>query len=340
MAEGFPTEVNQSVQFLDPFTKEQTISLMEQARGVSAKPVPIPTQGVAGFTPDQEAAFASARQGIGAYKPFLDQASSLYGDAQSQYVGQGQTIGEGLDLTRRSIDPTGDALGIVAGMKTGSQDYQSPYTQGVIDESLKEINRQSDIEQQGIAAAGVRAGAFGGSRYGILEAEHLRNTADKRNQIIANLRERGYTQAQDTALKAAELTSNLGSQYGKIGGQVASIGGGYGNVAQGQANIGQGLSSLGQLGTSLNTQDVNLLSQTGGLQRADAQARLDAGYQADLQKAYEPYQRTSFVSDILRGTPSGGQTLSVAAAPLPNPFTQALGTGLATAGLFAPKKKG
>jgi len=338
MAQGFPETVQQSVQFLDPFTKEQTIKLMEEARGVAANRVDIPTQQVAGFNPDQERAFGLANSGVGSYQPYLNQASGLYDDAAGQYAGQTGAIGEGLDLTRRGVDPTNQGLAAIEGMKTGSQAYQNPYTQDVIDTSLAEINRQSDIDQQGIAAAGIQAGAFGGSRFGIAEAEHLRNTADKRNQVVAQLNNANYNQAQNTALQASQGYNQSGQQYGKIGGQMASIGSGYGNVAQGQGNLAQGLGSLGQMGTSLNTQDVNTLSATGGVQRAAEQAGLDASYQSSLQKAYEPYQRTSFVSDILRGTPSGGQTLSVSAAPLPNPFSQALGTGLATAGLFAPKK--
>lgn len=338
MAEGFPTNVNQSVQFLDPFTKEQTISLMDQARAVSAENVPIPTQGVADFTPDALEAFRLANQGIGSYQPFLDQSSGLYDAAAGQYGSQTGVIGEGLDLTRRSIDPTTGALDIVGGMASGSQSYQNPFTEQVIDAQIADMNRQRDIARQGIASAGIKAGAFGGSRYGIAEAELERNTAEQRNRMAAQLRMQNYQQAQDTALKAAQATKNIGTTYGTIGGQLADIGGGYGNVAQGQATIGQGLGQLGQLGSNLGRQDVGTLATTGALQRATEQAKLDSEYQSGLQKAYEPYQRVSFVSDILRGTPSGGQTLSVAAAPLPNPFTQSLGAGLATAGLFAPKK--
>ena len=329
MAQGFPTEVSQSVQFLDPFHKEQTVQLMADARSAASDPVDIPTQGVSDFTPDQLESFRLANQGIGAYQPFLDQASGLYDTAAGQYGTQLGAIGEGLDLTRRSVDPTTGALNIVGGMTSGSQAYQNPFTEQVIDAQIADMNRQRDIEQQRIASAGIKAGAFGGSRYGIAEAELERNTAEQRNRMAAQLRSQNYQQAQNTALQAAEATKGIGTTYGTIGGQLANIGGAYGNV---------GLGQLGQLGQSLNTQDVNALSMVGGLQRAKSQAELDAGYQSDLQKQYEPYQRVSFVSDILRGTPSGGQTLSVSAAPLSNPFAQSLGAGLATAGLFAPKK--
>ena len=202
----------------------------------------------------------------------------------------------------------------------------------------RQINRQSDIDAQKIGAQAANVGAFGGSRQGVLEAEHLRNTQSRRNQFIAQMNLQKYNQAQKMGLDAASAYNVAGKQYGQIGGQLATIGGGFGTVAQGQANIAEGVGALGQAGAQLGMQDINVLSQQGAVQRAADQAREDVKYQRQLQKEYEPYQRVSFVSDILRGTPSGGQTLSVSAAPLPNPFTQALGTGLATAGLFAPRR--
>jgi len=355
--QGFPTTVQQSVQFLDPYSKAQQVQLMEEARRVALERVEIPKQEVAEFTPDQEKAFRLSRQGVGAYQPLLTQAGSvdaqgnltgLYGQAAGQYgavgapgvrgTGQVGAIEEGLDLTRRGIAPTTEGLAAIEGLKTGSQAYQSPFQQAVIDEGLREINRQSDIDAQKIGAQAANVGAFGGSRQGVLEAEHLRNTQSRRNQFIAQMNLQKYNQAQKMGLDAASAYNVAGKQYGQIGGQLATIGGGFGTVAQGQANIAEGVGALGQAGAQLGMQDINVLSQQGAVQRAADQAREDVKYQRQLQKEYEPYQRVSFVSDILRGTPSGGQTLSVSAAPLPNPFTQALGTGLATAGLFAPRR--
>jgi len=335
-----PQNVESRVQYLDPFTEEQTQLLLSEAREASNLPIRIPTQGVADFSPDQTQAFDLARQGIGAYEPFIDQASDLYGQAAGQYGQMSDAIGEGLGLTRRATGFNDQALQILQGMESGSQAYQDPFTEQVIDAQLADMNRQRDIARQGIAAQAVGAGAFGGGRYGIQEAELERNTAEQRNRMAAQLRSQNYLQAQQTALGVSGLTGQLGNAYGQIGGQIAGLGSQYGNIAAGQANIGSQQSQLGALLRNLGTQDVNLLGQTGGVQRQDEQARLDAQHQANIQQAYEPYQRVSFVSDILHGAPSGGQTLSVSSAPLPNPFTQALGTGLAAASLFAPKKTG
>jgi hypothetical protein len=82
--------------------------------------------------------------------------------------------------------------------------YMDPYQQQVIRNSLDEMRRQSDISQQAAAAQAVKAGAFGGSRFGVQQAELARNLAQAQNQKIAELMSQGYTTAQATALTAFE----------------------------------------------------------------------------------------------------------------------------------------
>jgi len=71
------------------------------------------------------------------------------------------------------------------------------------------------------------------------------------------------------------------------------------------------------------------LMQLGGVEQANLQAGLDAQRQSELQKAYEPYQRLSFLSDIYGKTPSSQQTLSVGTSPSVSPFQQVAGLGIA-----------
>jgi hypothetical protein len=54
-----------------PGIEAYKIGLLESAKGLSDQPVNLPAYQVAGFNPDQTAAFAQARQGIGAYQPYL-----------------------------------------------------------------------------------------------------------------------------------------------------------------------------------------------------------------------------------------------------------------------------
>ena len=72
----------------------------------------------------------------------------------------------------------------------------------------------------------------------------------------------------------------------------------------------------------------------GGLLQGQQQSQLDATRANQLQQMYEPYQRHGFFSDLLRGVPSSGQTVTSATAPsTTNPFATALGYGLTGLGI-------
>jgi hypothetical protein len=123
-----------------------------QARRLGRAGVPQPIAGfqVAGLTPQQQQALNMAEQGIGTFRPFLDQA--------------GATIGEGIAATRgaaRMFAPTAE----------GIQAYMDPYQQTVTQQALAELDRQAQLQQQGLDAQAVSAGAFGTERAGIQSAE-------------------------------------------------------------------------------------------------------------------------------------------------------------------------
>ena len=58
------------------------------------------------------------------------------------------------------------------------EQYQNPYSQMVTRNVLDEMQRRSDIAGQQTADAAVRAGAYGGSRFGVQEAELAKNLQD------------------------------------------------------------------------------------------------------------------------------------------------------------------
>lgn len=74
---------------------------------------------------------------------------------------------------------------------TTAADYMSPYTEAAINPQIQEATRQAQIAQTEQAGRLSRAGAFGGSRQAVMDAEIQRNLS--RN--IADIRNRGYQQA-------------------------------------------------------------------------------------------------------------------------------------------------
>jgi len=199
--------------------------------------------------------------------------------------------------------------GTGAGTGAGSiQSYMSPYQSDVIDTTLTEFDRQTQIQkaQQAAQALGT-PGAFGGGREGVLQAEFLANQARNRSGIQADLLQRGFQNA------VARRQQDLANQQA-IAGQQATLGGGLQNLVQ------QQISGLGRL---------------GGVQQAQNQAVLDAQRQAAQTQAYEPYQRLgtygSGVASLISGYP--GQT-QIAQTPNASALQTALGVGTGLAGIY------
>ncbi len=121
----------------------------QQAQGLLQLPQIIPQQQVAGFSPTQEAAMNLAFQGIGAFQPFI-QASQA-----AQTAGLGSAAAGAEALRQMNFEPS------------RVQQFMDPYQQAVTQEAVKEIDRQAALAQNQLAGQAVKAGAFGGSRFGI-----------------------------------------------------------------------------------------------------------------------------------------------------------------------------
>ena len=74
--------------------------------------------------------------------------------------------------------------------------YMNPYLSAVLTPQLEELRRQSQITQMGTAGKLAQAGAFGGSRQAIMDAETQRNLLAEQNKAIGQ----GYANAYDRAM--------------------------------------------------------------------------------------------------------------------------------------------
>jgi hypothetical protein len=210
-----------------------------------------------------------------------------------------------------------------------TQAYMSPYMQNVVNAQQREARRASDIAAQGQKAQAVQAGAFGGSRQAILEAERQRNLSTQLGDIQAQGLQSAFQNAQQQQLNAQNQAMqgyNTGIQgYGQgISGQT----GAYGQAAQGAGT----LSNIGgqQLGSQQSI--ANLQNTLGQQQQANQQQIINQAMQNyAAQRAY-PQQQLSYLSSLLSGLPvsSTGQVTNI---PAPSLVSQAAGLG--TAGLGA-----
>ena len=259
------------------------------------------------------AGLAAARGLNSQYSPSQYQAGSVTGPSLQQYqMGPAQQIGT------QSFTQPGAA-----------QQYMSPYMQQVVDTNKREAQRQADIAgtQRGARAAG--AGAFGGARQAIENAEAQRNLSTQMGDIQNKGMQDAYGQAmsqfnaeQQQAQQAAQLREQS-SQYGAgLGMQGAQL----------------GLGAAGQLGTlggqyAGQMMDINKLqNQYGGQQQTQAQNILSGQYQDFLNAQQRPYQQLGFMSDMIRGLPLTQQSQSMF-TPAPSTSSQAMGLGTAALGL-------
>jgi hypothetical protein len=326
-----------------PEIEAYKLGLLQLARERAGVPVSLPAYQIAGLAPEQQQALVMAQQGIGSYKPFLEQAGTAYQQAGGLYAGLPE-------YGRMAIGAVGGAadVGTAAGF-AGAQgynpnaayDYMNPYQQAATQATLGEIARQGRIAQTGLAAQAVRSGAFGGSREGIQRSELQRNVLEQQARTAAQDYSTNYQQAQQAAMNAfqnqqarLQQAGNMALGAGQQLGQAAVAAGQLQQAgAGGIAGIGQQTANLGQMTSGLGQGDVSFMYNLGGQLQNYQQKVLDAARQTSLQAQYEPFQRISFLSDIYKGAPSSQQTISQATAPSPSLVSQA--TGLGIAGLSA-----
>ena len=113
----------------------------------------------------QTQAYNLAGSGIGAYQPYITQASAYTGP-------------------------------------TGYQSFMSPYQQDVIDATMTEYDKQASKGMQGIADLATRSGNLGGGREGVMRSEYQTQSDLNRAMLNAQLLQQGFGQAQTAAQQA------------------------------------------------------------------------------------------------------------------------------------------
>jgi len=171
----------------------------------------------------------------------------------------------------------------------GYKDFMSPYQKEIIDTTLADFDRQAQIGRQDVSQSAYTAGAFGGSRQGVAEAEYQSNSDRNRAALLAGLRGTGYNQA-------------LAQQQQ----QLANL--------QGMATFVPGLQQ----------QNIAAFDALGQQDQLLEQSKLNAIAQAN-QSAYQlPLDRITDVANIY-GTVSGAMPGSPTQKFTPNPLLTGIG---------------
>ena len=267
------------------FMGEQYVAPQDAMTGAAQAAALDPTYGLGMYQPYLNQASALGTQamglgqaGLGVADPSLAAAAGAYGTGLSaaqagQNVGAGQLGAAGAATDLASIAALqGQGAGqqyLTAAQgvtgPTGYEQFMSPYQQSVIDATLSEFDRQSEIQQNQLA--GSAGAAYGGSRLGVAQSELANRALVDRSALQAQLLESGYQNAQQAAQTAFGQNVDLANQAQNQALQNMNL---YGASAAGQA---------GQAGNLQNqaAQNLGLMSQVGG-----EQLGMGTAYQTNL----------------------------------------------------------
>jgi hypothetical protein len=284
------TQTTRRAPFLEA-AQENYIDLLTQQVGRAPGSTGVPTLGELGPQVAGQNVLTQAAQ---------QQAASQAGLGQLTFGAEGQVTGVGQGTGVSGYQP----YLTQAGQYSGPQAYQqfmSPYQQDIIDTTLAEFDVQTAQGVPQLAANAITAGAYGGGREAIANAQYASDAARNRAQLQASMLGQGFTQANQLA--------NQGFEQQR---QLASL----------QPSLAQ--SSVQQLGAA----------GTGNL--AYQQALLDA-QQQQAQLAYnEPLSRIQAFGSGIAGQAGGVPTTTTntgLGGGTVGPLSQALSAGLSAYGL-------
>lgn len=256
------TQTVEQVARLAPFQEQFLKDIFAQATALKGVTQPFAPQQQAGLSSAQQQAMSQAQAGIGGYQPFL-QAAQQYASPQ------------------------------------GAAQFFNPYENQVVQQTMQDIAQQGAQAQRQLGAQGVASGAFGGSRFGVAQAELAGKTLEQQARSAGQLRQAGFAQAQQSAQRAAQLQGALGQQQQAMG-----------------------------------VQDINTLLGIGSLQQTQDQRALDIARANAMAQQALPFQQVGFLSDIFRGVPALQSTYTTQTTPDPSMMSQVAGLGIAGLGAY------
>lgn len=252
----------------------------------------------------------------GLFQPAFNQAQSLLQGEATPYTGHlgGTTNGaqtEALGLAhsnvgagRNWLDMAGSAAGgaagytpsnLTAGQVAGADlsGYTNPWEDSVVQGALGDINRfrQGAISDQ--SGRFSKAGAWGGSRQGVADAQTNDAALRTAASTAAGLRQSGFQNAQTLAGQDIDRRFSADSQNQQA--QLAAAGL--------RLNASGQLESIGNAQHDMGAADAGLLATLGQQQFGNETANNDAAYQEFLRQYQDPFLRSQALQGLLGTIP-------------------------------------
>jgi hypothetical protein len=198
--------------------------------------------------------------------------------------------------------------------------YYNPFQSQITDPVMAAYDKQAGITTAANAANAAKTGAFGGSRYGVEQAQSLADLAQGRASTQGTLLQNMYTQA--AGMSEADAARR----------QQAAIDNQQTGLAKGTA-----LANLGSAQGADARANVAEQAQVGGAQTDTQNAirQYPIQYQQQMEQLLAGLNPALFTGSTSAGTGSSSGTKTTTESDQPG-LLQALGTAGAIASLFTP----
>jgi hypothetical protein len=309
-----------------PFLEDYRRRLMDSVFAAAKDPITPEGRPISPFDVFQQTGFGAAAGELGyTYDPTTGGITKTGVAGFEPYLGAGlagmqtgqATAAQGIPAIQQAqeqFDPS----------TSNYQQFFDQYQADVTKDALKQMDQEAAKAQSQLATQAQQAGAFGGSRFGVQEAELAKNLQDIKSQRIFQDLSQNFQQAQGKAMQTFEQAQarNLGA--GQALGQLGGM----------QAQLGQGIAGLGQLRAGLGAQGIGSLMNIGAQRQTRDQAVSDENLRLLTAKQQEPFGRLSFIGDLLGRQPSVNQAYLQQPVPYTNPLIGGIGAGIAGLGAY------
>lgn len=243
------------------------------------------------------------------------QAFTGYGNLQTPAaVGQAATTAGDIGTKMQGVSyaPTTMTTGTFGAQQ--AQQYMNPYLQASLDPQIAEARRQAQITNLQNQSKMTQAGAYGGGRQAILQAESDRNLA----QNLANITGAGYNTAYQNAMaqfnqdQARQLQAQQASEASKQFGATYGLQG-----LQGALQAAQTQGSLGAQQNQLGLSNLAAQAQAGAAQRGIESEGIAADIKQFEEQRDYPLKMAQYMASLLPNLPlatQGSQTTTTSTA--------------------------
>lgn len=299
-----PPQTTTSTNKPPPYLEEAYKDIIGKAEDIYALPLNQYTgPTLAGFTPDQEAAFSTIRGAGDVMAPWMDSASGYLTAGNQDIFGELPQFGS-----------------------EGLARFMDPYHDQVIAATIDDMSRANAMQQEAMTGDAIMAGAWGGSGAEDAKMNLAGEQSRAMQSTLAGLNSAGYAQAADLFNKdrATQLESILQQRANAL--QSAGLAGGIGTDAL-KNTLLQGQFQL----------------DAGNQQQGLAQQELNIPYQMFMQQQAYPYDQLLNYANVVAGMSGGAGGTTTATQPVQqqqsSTLSDVVGIGLTAASLFGGSDK-